>query len=55
MDVQSTNYTLCVMESVINAENRTFANIKIIPNYKNILMFIEKLKSKLEFHERYLK
>lgn len=27
MDVHSTNYTLCVMESVIGEDDRIFANI----------------------------
>ena len=43
MDVHSTNYTLCAMEPVIGAEDRIFANIKVTPDYKNILMFIENL------------
>ena len=44
MDVHSTNYTLCAMEPVIGAEDRIFANIKVTPDYKNILLFIENLK-----------
>ncbi|OUO96198.1 hypothetical protein B5F37_15300 [Drancourtella sp. An210] len=40
MDVHSTNYTLCAMEPVIGAEDRIFANIKVTPDYKNVLMFI---------------
>ena len=46
MDVHSRNYTLCAMEPVIGAEDRIFANIKVTPDYKNILMFIENLKLK---------
>lgn len=46
MDVHSTNYTLCAMEPVIGAEDRIFANIKVTPDYKNILLFIENLKLK---------
>ncbi len=46
MDVHSRNYTLCAMEPVIGAEDRIFANIKVTPDYKNILLFIENLKLK---------
>ncbi len=46
MDIHSTNYTLCAMEPVIGAEDRIFANIKVTPDYKNILLFIENLKLK---------
>lgn len=53
MDVHSTNYTLCAMEPVIGAEDRIFANIKVTPDYKNILMFIENLKLKLGFNDTY--
>lgn len=47
MDVHSTNYTLCAMEPVIEAEDRVFANIKVTPDSKNVLQFIENLKKKL--------
>lgn len=53
MDVHSTNYTLCAMEPVIGAEDRIFANIKVTPDYKNILMFIENLKLKLGANDNY--
>jgi transposase len=53
MDVHSTNYTLCAMEPVIGAEDRIFANIKVTPDYKNILMFIENLKLKLGVNDTY--
>lgn len=53
MDVHSTNYTLCAMEPVIGEEDRVFATIKVTPNYKNILMFIENLKMKLGLDNKY--
>ena len=53
MDVHSTNYTLCAMEPVIGEEDRIFATIKVTPDYKNILMFIESLKLKLGFYDQY--
>ncbi len=53
MDVHSTNYTLCAMEPVIGEEDRVFATIKVTPDYKNILMFIENLKLKLGLDNEY--
>ena len=53
MDVHSTNYTLCAMEPVIGEEDRIYATIKITPDYKNILMFIENLKLKLGLDNQY--
>ena len=42
MDVHSTNYTLCAMEPVFGADDRIYATIQVSPDYKNILLFIEK-------------
>ena len=53
MDVHTTNYTLCAMEPVIGEEDRVFATIKVTPDYKNILMFIENLKQKLGLDHDY--
>ena len=53
MDVHTTNYTLCAMEPLIGEEDRVFATIKVTPDYKNILMFIEKLKMKLGMDNQY--
>ena len=53
MDVHSTNYTLCAIEPVIGADDRIFANITVTPDYKNILLFIEGLKTKLGFFDDY--
>ena len=53
MDVHSTNYTLCAMEPAIGEEDRVFATVKVTPDYKNILMFIENLKQKLGPDNRY--
>ena len=53
MDVHSKNYTLCAMEPVIGAEDRIFANIKVTPDHKNILRFIENLKQKLGLNDTY--
>ena len=53
MDVHSTNYTLCAMEPIIGEDDRIFATIDVVPNYKNILMFIENLKMKLGVDNQY--
>lgn len=47
------NYTLCAMEPVISEEDRIFANIQVMADYKNILMFIEDLKLKLGLDNEY--
>ena len=41
------------MEPVIGEEDRVFATIKVTPDYKNILMFIEDLKLKLGLDNEY--
>lgn len=48
MDVHTTNYTLCAMEPIIGEDDRVFATIKVTPDYKNSLMFIENLKINLD-------
>ena len=53
MDVHSTNFTLCALEPKIDGEDRIFANIKVEPDYKYILRFIEKLKEKLGSSDNY--
>lgn len=41
------------MEPVIGEEDRIFATVKVTPDYKNILMFIESLKTKLGIDNKY--
>ncbi len=53
MDVYTTNYILCVMEPIIGENDRVFATIKLTPDYKNILLFIENLKMKLGLNDEY--
>lgn len=53
MDVHSKSYTLCAMEPVIGADDRIFANIQVTADYKNIIEFIENLKSKLGLCDTY--
>ena len=44
MDVHSTNYTLCAMEPTIGSEDRIFGEIRVAPDYKEVICFIESLK-----------
>lgn len=53
MDVHTTYYTLCAMEPVIGEEDLVFAMIKVTPDYKNIITFIENLKQKLGLNNDY--
>lgn len=53
MNIHTTNYTLCAMEPIIGKDDRVFATIKVTPDYKNILMFIENLKLKLGLNDEY--
>ncbi len=53
MDVHSTNYTLCAMEPTIGAEDRVFGEVKVAPDYKEIILFIESLKAKLGLDNNY--
>ena len=53
MDVHTTNYTLCAMEPIIGEDDRVFATIKVTPDYKNILLFIENLKLKFGLNDEY--
>lgn len=53
MDVHSTNYTLCAMEPILGEDDRIFANIQVTPDYKNVLLFIEDLKTKLGLDNEY--
>ena len=41
MDVHSTNYTLCAVESRLGTEDHVLANIDIGPDYKLIVDFIK--------------
>ena len=53
MDVHSKNYTLCAMEPTIGAEDRIFGEVQVAPDYKEVLCFIESLKMKLGFDNKY--
>ena len=48
MDVHTTNYTLCALESKFGEEDVVLANITVDPNYKNILDFIRRIKEKMD-------
>lgn len=53
MDVHSTNFTLCALEPKIDGEDRIFDNIRVDPDYKYVLRFIEKLKERLGSSDNY--
>lgn len=53
MDVHSTNYTLCAMESVLDGEDRIFTNIQVTPDYENVIQFIDNLKERLGSSDSY--
>lgn len=48
MDVHTTNYTLCALESKFGEEDVILANITVGPDYKNILDFIRRIKEKMD-------
>lgn len=53
MDVHSKNYTLCAMEPTIGAEDRIFGEVQVVPDYKEVICFIESLKMKLGLDNKY--
>lgn len=53
MDVHSKNYTLCAMEPTIGAEDRIFGEVQVVPDYKEVICFIESLKMKLGLANNY--
>ena len=53
LDVHSTNYTICAIEPVIGEEDRVLGTAQVAPDYKEILLFIEKLKYKLGIDHDY--
>ena len=48
MDVHSTNYTLCAVESRFGKEDHVLANISVGPDYKLIVDFINKTKLRMD-------
>lgn len=53
MDVHSKNYTLCAMEPTIGAKDRIFGEVQVVPDYKEVICFIESLKMKLGLDHKY--
>ena len=53
MDVHSTNYTLCAIEPTIGSEDRIFGEVQVAPDYKEVICFIESLKTKLGLNYNY--
>lgn len=52
MDVHTTNYTLCALESKFGQKDTVLANIITSPEHKNILDFIKKIKQKMDPYGR---
>jgi transposase len=48
MDVHTTNFTLCALESKFGEEDRVLANITVGPDHKNVLDFIRRIKEKMD-------
>ena len=48
MDVHTTNYTLCALESKFGEEDVVLANITVGPDHKNILDFVRRIKEKMD-------
>ena len=54
MDVHTTNFTLCALEVEIGGEDRVITNIKVDPDYRNVLKFIDNLKEKVGKSARFI-
>ena len=48
MDVHTTNYTLCALESKFGEEDVVLANITVGPDHKNVLDFVRRIKEKMD-------
>ena len=48
MDVHTTNFTLCALESKFGEEDQIIANITVGPDHKNVLDFIKRIKEKMD-------
>ena len=48
MDVHTTNYTLCALESKFGEEDAVLANITVGPDHRNILNFVHRIKEKMD-------
>ena len=48
MDVHTTNFTLCALESKFGEEDVVLANITVGPDHKNVLDFVRRIKEKMD-------
>ena len=53
MDVHSTNYTLCALESRFGERDHVLAEVQVAPEYKQIILFINGIKSKCGLENDY--
>lgn len=51
MDVHSKSFSLCAVELIFGEEERILATLKVDADYKNILLFIQKLKNTYHLDE----
>ena len=47
LDVHTTNYTICALESKFGEDNHVLANVTVEPDYKNIVSFIWRIRQKM--------
>ena len=53
MDVHSSSFTLLAMEPTIGSEDRVWGPVKVTPDYRAVIAFIESLKLKLGLDNEY--
>lgn len=53
MDVHSSNYTLCAIEPVLGEEEKILFTLKVAPDVKNVLLFINQVTMKLGISHEY--
>lgn len=52
MDVHTTNYTLCALESKFGQSDAVLANITVSPELRNVVDFIKRIKQKMDPYGR---
>ena len=47
LDVHSTNYTICILESLLGQNDKVWLNTQIEPDYREVIKLIGKVKQKI--------
>lgn len=47
MDVHSTNFTFCALEPAFGQEDKIFGVVKTVPDYRQVIKYMERLKKEL--------